>query len=94
MARPKKCRHLQAHIPCRLFKPNGIKGCELEKIALFADEFEALSLADVNGLSQMAGAQKMGISRQTFGNLLASGRQKIASAIVEGKALMLPQNDE
>ncbi|MCL2913915.1 DUF134 domain-containing protein [Shewanella corallii] len=91
MARPKKCRHLSAHVPCSLFKPNGIPGCELEKLILDADEFEALHLADVMKLQQLQAAKRMGISRQTFGNLIASARHKVASAIIEGKALVLPQ---
>ncbi|MGI2260696.1 DUF134 domain-containing protein [Shewanella sp. GXUN23E] len=91
MARPKKCRHLSAHVPCNLFKPNGIRGCELEKLILDADEFEALHLADVLRLQQLQAAEQMGISRQTFGNLIGSARHKVARAIIEGKALVLPQ---
>lgn len=93
MVRPKKCRHLHAHIPCSLFKPNGIRACELEKIILNADEFEALSLADVQGLSHIDAAKSMGVSRQTLSNLLASGRNKTASAITLGKALLLPKGE-
>lgn len=92
MARPKKCRQLSAHVPCSLFKPNGIPGCKLEKLTLDADEFEALHLADVMKLQQSQAAQQMGISRQTFGNLIGNARHKVARAIIEGKALVLPQS--
>ncbi|BDM65587.1 UPF0251 protein [Shewanella sp. NFH-SH190041] len=90
MARPKKCRHLSTHVPCRMFKPNGIPGCTLDKIQLLSDEFEALHLADVLQLHQQEAAQQMGVSRQTFGNLIASARQKTATAITQGRALALP----
>lgn len=94
MARPKKCRQLHAKVPCGLFKPNGIQSCQLTSIELLADEFEALNLADVMGLSHMDSAEKMAISRQTFGNLLASARKKTAEAITQGKALVLPVNEQ
>lgn len=89
MPRPKKCRRLQCRPPCSLFKPNGIPSVELEKIQLEADEFEALALGDVQRLSQLEAAASMGISRQTFGNLLASARQKVATAITQGQAIVL-----
>ncbi|MCL1042895.1 DUF134 domain-containing protein [Shewanella marisflavi] len=93
MPRPKKCRRLQCCVPCSLFKPNGIPSTELEKIQLDADEFEALALGDVQRLSQLEAAASMGISRQTFGNLLARARQKVATAITQGQALVLPSSN-
>lgn len=90
MPRPKKCRHLSCCVPCSLFKPNGIPSSELEKIQLEADEFEALNLGDVQKMSQLDAAASMGISRQTFGYLLASARRKVATAVTQGQALLLP----
>ncbi|MCL1048632.1 DUF134 domain-containing protein [Shewanella abyssi] len=92
MSRPKKCRHLSCCAPYSLFKPNGVPSVELEKIQLDADEFEALSLGDVKKMSQLDAAASMGISRQTFGYLLASARQKVATAITQGHGLVLPQS--
>lgn len=94
MPRPKKCRQLSCCAPCSMFKPNGIASNELTKIQLEADEFEALNLGDVLKLSQLDAAESMGISRQTFGNLLASARKKVATAITQGHALLLPQPDQ
>lgn len=93
MSRPRKCRHLSACVPCSMFKPNGIPSVKLAKIQLEADEFEALNLGDVEKMSQLDAAARMGISRQTFGNLLASARKKVATAITQGHALILPQQD-
>ncbi|MGL5360764.1 MAG: DUF134 domain-containing protein [Shewanella sp.] len=90
MPRPKKCRQLSSCVPCSLFKPNGIPGAQLTHIQLAADEFEALELGDVQRLSQLEAAAQMGISRQTFGYLLASARKKVATAITQGHALRLP----
>ncbi|GIU45811.1 DUF134 domain-containing protein [Shewanella algidipiscicola] len=91
MPRPKKCRRLSSCVPCSMFKPNGMPAVELTKIQLEADEFEALNLGDVQKLSQLDAAALMGVSRQTFGNLLASARKKVATAITQGHALLLPQ---
>lgn len=70
-----------------VFKPNGIPLVELEEIILSLDELEALRLSDLDGLYQEAAARAMGISRQTFGRIIASARHKTASAILNGKAL-------
>ncbi|WP_394147391.1 DUF134 domain-containing protein [Shewanella atlantica] len=94
MPRPRKCRRLSACVPCSMFKPNGIPSSELTRIQLEADEFEALNLGDVEKLSQLDAAARMGISRQTFGNLLASARKKVATAVTCGHALVLPQESQ
>jgi predicted DNA-binding protein (UPF0251 family) len=62
------------------------------------DEIEALRLADLEGLYQADAACQMGISRQTFGKIVALARKKVATALIDGKALrladMLPALDE
>lgn len=93
MVRPKICRQLQAKVPCSCFKPNGIPSYQLAAIELLKDEFEALQLADVQKLHQQQAAEQMGISRQTFGNLIASARYKTALAITTGMRLNLPKDE-
>jgi len=51
------------------------------------DELEAVRLADLNGLYQEAAAEKMHVSRTTFGRMLGSAHHKIADALLHGKAL-------
>ncbi|WP_345848974.1 DUF134 domain-containing protein [Shewanella algae] len=94
MPRPRKCRRLQHGTPCRFYKPNGISASALEAVALAADEFEALALADFRGLAQQEAAEQMGISRQTFGNLIKQARHKLAKALIEGQMLELPHTEE
>ena len=53
------------------------------------DEFEAIRLADLEGLYQEDAADRMGISRQTFGRIVASAHAKVAEALVKGKALKI-----
>jgi predicted DNA-binding protein (UPF0251 family) len=62
---------------------------ELEEVALGLDELEALRLADLEGLYHAAAASQMGISRQTFGTIIASAHRKVAEALLEGKALRI-----
>lgn len=62
---------------------------DLASLPLAADELEALRLVDLNGLSQQAAAQELGVSRQTLGNIVAAARHKVASALVKGMALEL-----
>lgn len=53
------------------------------------DELEALRLADLEGLYQADAALKMGVSRQTFGNIVESARNKVADVLVNGRALRI-----
>lgn len=93
MARPKKCRRICGRPNHSCFKPNGIPMSQLERVALLPDEFEALRLADYRNMSQQEGADQMGVSRQTFGNIINRARFKVAASLVEGKALMMDACD-
>jgi predicted DNA-binding protein (UPF0251 family) len=56
---------------------------------LLPEELEALRLADLEDLSQVAAAGEMGISRSTFQRILTRARQQVALALVEGQALQI-----
>ena len=71
------------------FKPAGTPMRMLEEISLTLDEFEAVRLADLEGLYQEQAALKMGVSRPTFSRIVESARKKIAEALVHGKALRI-----
>jgi len=71
------------------YKPQGIPITKLDELNLTMEEIEALNLKDMQGLNQIEAARKMCISRSTFQRLLKSGRKKIITAIVEGKAIKL-----
>jgi predicted DNA-binding protein (UPF0251 family) len=61
----------------------------LEEVILRVDEFEAIRLADLDGLYQEQAAEKMKVSRQTFGRIIESAHKKVAEALVKGKALKI-----
>lgn len=89
MPRPLKCRRIQQR-PCSTgFKPAGVRGCDLEEVLLTLDEFEALRLADLDGLYQEDAAERLGVSRQTFGNIVKSARAKVADCLVNAKKLTI-----
>lgn len=88
MPRPKKCRRICGRPAHSCFKPNGVPMEQLQQTRFLPEEFEALRLADHNGLSQQEAAEQMEVSRQTFGNIIQQARYKVATCLVEGKALM------
>ena len=89
MPRPPKSRWVAFLPDVTYFKPAGIPLRALEEIRLNVEEAEAIRLKDLEGLEQDEGAEKMNISRPTFQRVLASARQKIADAILNGKAIRI-----
>jgi len=89
MTRPCKCRRVSAQPRSSLFKPCGVAFAELQQISLTLDELEAVRLADLEGLYQEDAALRMGVSRQTFGNIIRSAHGKVADALVNAKALKI-----
>ena len=89
MSRPQCCRRIGKEPPCAVFKPAGIPARLLEEIVLTLDEFEALRLADLNGLYHEQAAASMNVSRQTFGRIIDTARRKTAEALILGKALRI-----
>jgi uncharacterized protein len=71
------------------FKPIGRKMCEIDVVVMTLDEFEALRLADLDGLYQEKAAVEMGISRPTFSRIIESAHRKVADALVHGKVLRI-----
>jgi len=73
------------------FKPQGIPLRLLEEVVLMPDEVEALKLYEIDGFEQTKAAKKMKVSQPTFARILASATQKIAEAIIKGKAIKIDQ---
>jgi uncharacterized protein len=72
-----------------VFKPAFTPVKKLEKIVMTLDELEALCLMDCEGLYQKEAAEKMGISRQTFGNILTAARKKSTEMLTKGRVLVI-----
>jgi predicted DNA-binding protein (UPF0251 family)/predicted Fe-Mo cluster-binding NifX family protein len=93
MPRPVSERFVRGSLQQRRFKPAGIPARELEEVTLSLDGAEAVCLADLEGLYQEAAAQRMGVSRQTFGRIVEAARRTIADAIINGKSLRIEGGD-
>ena len=89
MPRPHHCRRIQAQPHVAVFEPAGVPSHALETVTMTLDEFEAVRLADREGLYQAQAAEQMGVSRPTFGRIIASARRKIADMLVHGHALAI-----
>ena len=71
------------------YEPKGIPCSLREEVNVSLDELESVKLADFDGLYQEVAAARMNISRQTFGRIIVSAHQKIADALLHGKALKI-----
>lgn len=86
-------RHLWRKVsfipPINYFKPAGSPLNTLDEVNLLIEEAESVRLKDLEGLEQEEGARRMNVSRPTFSRILDSARQKIADALLNGKAIRI-----
>jgi predicted DNA-binding protein (UPF0251 family) len=75
------------------FKPFGIPMKDLEPVILLFEEYEAMRLADYEGLTQEEASIQMNVSRPTFTRIYAKARASISKAFVEGKAIFIEGGD-
>lgn len=89
MPRQPKCRYVSELPGVIFFKPAGTPMRKLHVVSLTIDEYEAIRWADTKNLQHNEAAERMRVSRPTFTRILASARRKVATAIVEGRALRI-----
>ncbi len=89
MPRPLSPRRLRFDPEVKYYKPRGVPLRELSEVIIKADEVEALKLHDVDGLDHVLAAKEMDISQPTFSRILNRAYQKLASAVISGKAIRL-----
>ena len=75
------------------FKPAGVPLAQLQEICLSVEETEAIRLKDIEKLEQEGCGQRMNVSRTTFARVLASAREKMADALLNGKAIRIEGGD-
>ena len=86
--RPGKYRNVRVDPKISQFSPRGRPG-RPEEVEIRMDEYEALRLADYQGLSQKEAAKSMHISQQTFSRILRKAHQLIAKGITTGSAIKI-----
>lgn len=89
MPRPRKRRRCRAYNGDRVYKPRSVPMKQLEITRLALSELEAMRLCDVENHDQEEAGRRMGVSRGSVQRMLKSGRAKIASAILESRALLI-----
>ena len=89
MSRPIKRRYVSPAPNVEEFRPVGVAPEALRRLVLPLDGLEALRLTDLVGLEQVEAARHMGVSRQTFGRILAAARRVASQALVGGLALRI-----
>ncbi|MCK8603636.1 DUF134 domain-containing protein [Desulfoferrobacter suflitae] len=93
MARPRKCRRIRNNPRVTYFKPQGISVRKPGEVCLTHEGHEAIRLADLQGMNQEEAALLMGVSRHTFGRVLAEARRVVAEALIEGLTLRIQGGD-
>ena len=86
--RPRKYRIVKIDPKISQFSPRGRPG-RPDEVELKIDEFEALRLADYQGLAQKAAAKSMRISQQTFSRILRRAHKLIAQGLTTGSTIRI-----
>jgi predicted DNA-binding protein (UPF0251 family) len=96
MPRPQKNRRICTLPTCHLFGPitETAVSCsdnlpEVPRICLSFDEYEAIRLIDLEGLTQENCAEHMGVARTTVQSIYTSARTKLADCLVNGRELRI-----
>lgn len=92
MPRPRKCRRVCRLPSHRGFSPLGENPCA-EPVMLRVEEYEAIRLIDLEGLTQEECAQQMGVARTTVTGIVDQARRKLAEALVHGRPLRIQGGD-
>lgn len=85
MSRPVKPRLVSEHPLVPSFGP--METLPTGEVHLSVEGMEALRLTDDEGMDQDGAAVLMGISRQTYGRILAEARHTVTHALLTGKVL-------
>ena len=91
MPRPCKQRRVCGHPPCGRFGPAGQDAGP--EVVMGVDEFEAIRLIDLEGLTQEECAAQMNVARTTVQAIYAQARVKLARCLVGGCALSIRGGD-
>ncbi len=92
MSRPRLKRKVRFEPNITYFKPQGVPLSVLEVVELSLEEMEAYRLRHVQDMDQEVAAEKMHTSQSTYQRILYSAYEKVADALVYGKAIKIVKN--
>ena len=87
MSRRRCCGLIDDTIVSQTFIPQGQS--RWPEVLIQLEELEAIRLKDKMGLDQAECAASMGVSRATFQRILGAARFKIATALIEGRPIII-----
>jgi len=93
MVRPIRCRRIFSNPRITYFKPAGVLLRNMENSILTRDELESIRLIDFEKVGQNKAGKEMKISQPTLSRILKSAREKLADAVVNGKAIKIKGGD-
>jgi len=93
MGRPRICRRIFFNPYITHFKPAGVLLRNMESSILTRDELEAIRLIDFEKIGQNKARKEMKISQPTLSRILKNAREKLADAVVNGKAIKIKGGD-
>lgn len=82
-----KLRKVVAPPTFKGYRPYGTIASDREPVELLYEEYEAIKLADYDGLKHLEAGKLMGISRPTFARIYDQARKKIALALSEAREI-------
>ena len=91
MPRPRKCRRICALPRWNTF--GQLEGGAAELVEMAVEEYEAVRLIDLLGCTQEECAGQMGVARSTVQQVYDRARRKLATALVEGRQLVISGGD-
>jgi len=89
MGRSKQLRLVSSTPSVAGFRPYGRCCGKGDCVELLFDEYECVRLLDYEGRQQLEAAEIMKVSRPTLTRIYMEARRKIATAIVEGRQMMI-----
>ena len=89
MTRPPKEKQINFKPRATYFRPRGVYLSELELVILSLAEAESMRLIHIEGLNQTKAAAKMGVHQSTLQRTLTKAEQKLAQAVLLGKAIQI-----
>ncbi|MCG2712534.1 MAG: DUF134 domain-containing protein [Candidatus Omnitrophica bacterium] len=85
----RKTRWIKCEPGERCFRPQCNSSKQLDGVVMSIDEFEAIRLSHLEGLTQEQVSKKMKVHRSTISRILESAHKKIADALVNIKAIKI-----
>lgn len=89
MPRRPCCKRIAGIPDVTYFKPRAVPMAVMEEVILSMEELEAMRLAHKEDLYQQEAAERMNVSRATFGRVLDAAHRKVTKALVDGCALRI-----